>query len=79
MHKNMSKIYKKYPPGKTPKHQNTYESYAKLFQSNYCQEWEIDELLRFCMHKFIFLIIVPVCKAKHSTKICPLLEGVDIK
>ena len=30
MHKNMSKIHKKYPPGKTPKHQNTYESYAKI-------------------------------------------------
>ena len=31
MYKNMSKIYKKYPPGKTPKHQNTYESYAKIW------------------------------------------------
>ena len=44
----------------------------------YCQEWEIDQLLQFCMHNFIFLIFAVVFKAKYSTNICPILEGVKM-
>ena len=39
--------------------------------SLYCQEWEIDQLLQFCRHNFIFLIFAWFFKAKYSTKICP--------
>ena len=37
----------------------------------YCQEWEIDRLLQFCMHNFMCLIFARVFKANSSTKICP--------
>ena len=39
---------------------------------HYCQDWEIDQPLQFCMHNFIFLIFAQVFMyGKYSTKICP--------
>ena len=41
------------------------------FPVAYCQEWEIDQLLQFCMRNFIFLILARVFKANNLTKIRP--------
>ena len=43
----------------------------KNIRKEYCKEWEIDQLLQFCMHNFIFWIFAWVCKAKYLTKISP--------
>ena len=45
----------------------------------YCQELEIDQLLQFYVHNFIFLLFALVFKGKIFNQNMPLLEGVHLK
>ena len=44
----------------------------------YCQEWEMDQLLQFCMHNFIFWCLLSFSRQNIWSKYAPL-EGISIK